>query len=107
MWEGSSLSGELCRPVAASVCHGPNSYSAPGAVVVVALARAFRSSSQLPGTTARQTVLVAPGDQGLEHLLGGHPDLPCDRLGGQVVGIDLVGPQLERDAQVFQQAHGV
>lgn len=30
-----------------------------------------------------------------------------DRLGGQVVGIDLVGPQLERDPQAFEETDGV
>jgi hypothetical protein len=52
-------------------------------------------------------MLVASGDQSLGHLLGGHPDLPGDRLFGPVVGINLVGPKLKRDAQALQQPLGV
>ena len=52
-------------------------------------------------------VLVATGHQRLEDLLGGHPDLAGDRLGGQVVGIDLVLPKLVADAQAIEESDGV
>jgi hypothetical protein len=52
-------------------------------------------------------VLVIPGHERLEDLLGGQADLAGHRLGGEIVGIDLVFSQLERDAKAVEQADGV
>ena len=52
-------------------------------------------------------VPVAPGDEGLEHLLGRHPQLERDRLGGQVVEVDFVFPKFVSDAQPVERPRGV
>jgi hypothetical protein len=43
----------------------------------------------------------------LECLLERHLDLLGDGLSGEVIGIDIVGPQFIADAQLIQQSHGV
>jgi hypothetical protein len=52
-------------------------------------------------------VLIATGHQGLEELLGRQADLPGDRLGGEIFGIDLVLPKLVADAQAVEESDGV
>ena len=48
-------------------------------------------------------MLVSPGDERLEHLLGRQSDLAGHRLGGEVLRVHLVFAQGERDAQAFQE----
>ena len=53
------------------------------------------------------TQLVAAHDQGLEHLVGGHPHLRCHLFGGDMIGVHLVLLKSVRDAEAIQQPGGV
>ena len=51
--------------------------------------------------------LVAPSHQGFENLLGRQADFPGDRLGGEVVGVNLVFEQGMGDPSQFEEPHSV
>src|SRR5262249_40060888 len=48
-------------------------------------------------------VIITPCNKSLEHLLGWHADLTGARLSGQVLGINIVPPQLEHVSQPLRQ----
>ena len=53
------------------------------------------------------TVAIAADHEGLPDLFQRHADLGGDRLGREIVGIDLVFAQLVRDPQAIEEAGGV